>query len=179
MGIVGITTVSSVINSIGIITYNIYNLIGTIRVSKNTYHKEIINILVKTDIEHNIRLVQSILKELPLYYNTSNSTMIILKDIKDIMKKIENQLIDIHNKIIYNSSIVLLSNWRSYNFKEHLDELTILIEVFERRKDNLFKLISIFKSSKIDITENSKLLAIEDLHKTEITQEFIKSSELI
>jgi hypothetical protein len=180
VGVIGFNVLSSTINSIGLVTSNIFSLVTHIKVSKSLYHKELITCLMKTDIEHNIKLVEAIINEIPQYFDSTQSILIILNDVKDVMTKIEYQLREIHKKMMYNTSIYVFNNWRSYDFKENLEQLNILVEVFDRRKKTLFDVLLLFKNlSPEKKEENKKLFEITNLEKTEITNNFIKEAELL
>jgi hypothetical protein len=145
IGILSLGTISTMINSISSLSINIYSLSSSIKISKNTYHADIINLLIRTDLESTIKLLDSIITEIPHFYNSSMSILISLKNVQEIIIQIEGILKQIHDKTNYNSNIYLLKNFRSYSFSDELKNLEILIEVLEKRKDNLFKTLEIFK----------------------------------
>lgn len=160
IGVLSLGTISTLINSISSLSMNIYSLSGSIKLSKNTYHVEIINLLIRTDLETTIKLLDSIITEIPHFYNSSMSILISLKNVQEIIIQIESILKQIHDKMNYNNNIYLLKNLRSYSFCDQLKNLEILIEVLEKRKDNLFKTLEVFKhcERKDKIPENQLLL---------------------
>ena len=160
IGVLSLGTISTLINSISSLSMNIYSLSGSIKLSKNTYHSEIINLLIRTDLESTIKLLESIITEIPHFYNSSMSILISLKNVQEIIIQIEGILKQIHDKMNYNNNIYLLKNLRSYSFCDELKNLEILIEVLEKRKDNLFKTLEVFKhcERKNKIPENCLLL---------------------
>lgn len=145
IGILSLGTITTMINSISSLSMNIYSLSSSIKISKNTYHADIINLLIRTDLESTIKLLDSIITEIPHFYNSSMSILISLKNVQEIIIQIEGILKQIHDKTNFNNKIFLLKNFRSYSFSDELKNLEILIEVLEKRKDNLFKTLEVFK----------------------------------
>jgi hypothetical protein len=160
IGVLSLGTITGLINSVSTLSMNIYSLSGSIKLSKNTYHTDIISLLIRTDLESTIKLLESIITEIPHFYNSSMSILISLKNVQEIIIQIEGILKQIHEKMNYNNNIYLLKNLRAYSFSDELKNLEILIEVLEKRKDNLFKTLEVFKhcERKNKIPENYLLL---------------------
>jgi len=146
IGTLGITAAGTIINSITTLSTNVFTLMGYIKLSPHIAQSDIMKVLSKSDIETTIRLLQSIISEIPHYYNNSASVVIALKNVQEIIANIEEELKDIHNKIIYNSNLYLMSNIRSYDFKTNLDSIEIKVSILDRRRDNLFKTLEVFKN---------------------------------
>ena len=64
-----------------------------------------------------------------------------------IIGLIEDELKEIHRKITYNSQVYFMSNWRSYDCKDNLDSIEIKVNILDRRRDNLFKILEVFKNN--------------------------------
>jgi hypothetical protein len=160
LGVLSLGTITGLINSVSTLSLNIYSLSGSIKLSKNTYHANIIDLLIRSDLETSIKLLESIITEIPHFYNSSMSILISLKNVQEIIIQIEGILKQIHDKMNYNNNILLLKNFRSYSFCDELKNLEILIQVLEKRKDNLFKTLEVFKhcERKNKIPENYLLL---------------------
>jgi len=150
---IGMVTATSIVNSITTLSSNIFILVGHIKLTKDIHHNDIIKILNKTDIEATIKLLHTVIIEIPEYYNNCYSVVIALKDVQDIISSIEDELKEIQNKIHYNSQIYFMTNWRSYDCKDNLDSIEIKVAVLDRRRDSLFKILDVFKN--IDIKNNS------------------------
>lgn len=146
IGTLGITAAGTVINSITTLSTNVFTLMGYIKLSPHIAQSDIMKVLLKSDIETTIRLLQSIISEIPQYYNNSESVVIALKNVQEIIANIEEELKDIHNKIVYNSNLYLMSNIRSYDFKTNLDSIEVKVSILDRRRDNLFKTLEVFKN---------------------------------
>ena len=146
IGTIGMVTASTIIHSISTLSSSVYTIIGTIRVTKDIHQTEILKILSKTDIDATIHLLHNIILEVPDYYNSSISVVTALKNVQEIIADIEAELIEIHKKITYNSELKYMSNWRSYDCKDNLDTIEIKVAVLDKRRDNLFKVLEVFRS---------------------------------
>ena len=133
----------AMMKSITGITSNIITLLGFINM--NQPRCDITKVLRKYDLEKTIILLHKIIEEIPKYYEITESIMISLKNVEEIIEQIEKELKIIQEKIIYNSSLYFFSNLRVYSFQENIDSIEIGSEILERRKENLFRTISIFK----------------------------------
>lgn len=166
IGAIGITAATTVINSITTLSSNVFTLMGYIKLSPHILQSDIIKVLNKSDIETTIRLLQSIISEIPQYYNNSTSVVIALKNVQEIIANIEEELKDIHNKILYNEKLYIMSNIRSYDFKSNLDSIEIKVAILDRRRDNLFKTLEVFKNfdnMTKTITENKENIIDEQI----------------
>jgi len=146
IGTIGMVTASTIIQSITTLSSSIYMLMGHIRVTKDIHQLEILKILTKMDIEATINLLHNVILEIPEYYNSSLTVVTALKNVQEIIGQIESELIEIHKKISYNSELKIMSNWRSYDCKENLDSIELKVSILDRRRDNLFKVLEVFKN---------------------------------
>ena len=154
IGTIGMVTATTVIHSISTLSSSIYNIMSHIRVTKDIHQTEILKILSKTDIDATINLLHNVILEIPEYYNSSISVVTALKNVQEIIAEIESELVEIHKKITYNSQLKFLSNWRSYDCKENLDSIEIKVSVLDKRRDNLFKVLDVFKNKNINNNNN-------------------------
>jgi len=146
IGTIGMVTASTVIQSITTLSSSVYMLMGHIRLTKDIHQTEILKILTKMDIEATINLLHNVILEIPEYYNSSLTVVTALKNVQEIISQIESELIEIHKKISYNSELKVMSNWRSYDCKENLDSIELKVSILDRRRDNLFKVLEVFKN---------------------------------
>lgn len=146
IGTIGMVTASTVIQSITSLSSSVYMLMGYIRLTKDIHQIEILKILTKMDIEATINLLHNVILEIPEYYNSSLTVVTALKNVQEIIGQIESELIEIHKKISYNSELKIMSNWRSYDCKENLDSIELKVYILDRRRDNLFKVLEVFKN---------------------------------
>lgn len=146
IGTIGMVTASTVIQSITSLSSSVYMLMGHIRLTKDIHQTEILKILTKMDIEATINLLHNVILEIPEYYNSSLTVVTALKNVQEIIGQIESELIEIHKKISYNTELKIMSNWRSYDCKENLDSIELKVSILDRRRDNLFKVLDVFKN---------------------------------
>lgn len=163
VGALSLGTISSVINSISTMSMNIYSLSTNIKLSKNIYHKDVRDKLIKTDLAATIKLLQNIIIDIPQYYDDNSSVIIALKNVQEIIIEIEKELRMINQKMQYNNNIYLMKNFRSYDFKNELSSLETYINVLEKRRDNLFKTLDLFKNTIKNAVPNQKLLTIANI----------------
>lgn len=149
IGTLGMVTATSAINSITTLSSNIFSLVSYLRLTHNIQHTDIIKILNKTDIEVTIKILQTIISEIPEYYNSSLSVVESLKNVQEIIGQIEDELKEIHKKITYNASLYFFSSWRSYDCRENLNSIETKVIILDRRRDNLFKILEVFKNLEI------------------------------
>jgi hypothetical protein len=163
----------SIVYSVATVSSSIFTLANSIKVNKHLHDKDINNILVNSDIINTIKLLQAVISEIPEYYINSISVVMALKNVQEIIESIEDELKDIHTKTNYNQNLYLMSNWRSYDYKDNLESINNKIKILDRRKDNLFKILEVFKNLDIKNTEDNKNKIKEYLDNYEIN-EFIK-----
>jgi hypothetical protein len=163
VGALSLGTISTVINSISTMSMNIYSLSTNIKLSKNIYHKDVRDMLIKTDLAATIKLLQNIIIDIPQYYDDNSSVIIALKNVQEIIIEIEKELRMINQKMHYNNNIYLMKNFRSYDFKNELGSLETYINVLEKRRDNLFKTLDLFKNTIKNQVPNQKLLTIANI----------------
>ena len=150
IGVISFSAISSVINTISTLSMNIYNITSNIKLNKNLYNEELNRILIRTDIETTIQLLESIISEIPEYMGKSTSVLLALHNVSNIISLIETELSQINKKIEYNKNLYVLKNWRSLDFKDELNDLENLLNILEKRRDNLFKTIELFKTIPTD-----------------------------
>lgn len=145
-----ILVISPIINSITTISTSVYNLIGHIKVTKNTHYTELIKMLNRTDIEATILLLQTIIIDISClphnkYFNNNKFIIIALNNVKEIICQIEQELHVIKEKINYNTSLYVMSNMRSYDLLANLEIAENKISVLDRRCEYLFKSLDLCK----------------------------------
>lgn len=157
IGTIGVVTMGSIVGSITTVSSSIYTLVTNIKVNKHIHNEDIIRVLTKTDVVTTIKLLQAVMSEIPENHINSISVVISLKNVHEIIEQIENELKDLNLKLEYNRTLYIMSNWRSYDFKDNLGRIEDLIAILDRRKDNLFKVLETFKNLEIKNTEENRL----------------------
>ena len=179
IGTIGVVTMGSIVGSITTVSSSIYSLVTNIKLNKHIHNEDIIKILTKTDVVTTIKLLQAVMYEIPENHINSISVVISLKNVHEIIEQIENELKDLHTKLEYNRSLYLMSNWRSYDFKDNLEKIEELICILDRRKDNLFKILETFKNLEIKNTEENKIKVKKYLNSFNTDFEIIDKEYLI
>lgn len=172
IGTIGIVTIGSIVNSVATVSSSIYTLSNSIKVSKHLHYKDINNILVNSDIINTIKLLQAVISEIPEYYINSISVIMALKNVQEIIESIEDELKEIHNKTNYNENLYIMTNWRSYDYKDNLESIDNKIKILDKRRDNLFKILEVFKNLDIKNKINNKN-KIKDYFENYELKEFI------
>jgi hypothetical protein len=136
-------TLPTIMKSITLMGNNITTLISFISNCQTTIRPDIVKVLKKRDVEKSIILLHTIIEEIPKYYEVSDSIVLALKNVEEIVEQIEKELQSIQEKIIYNSNLFM--KFRSYDFQENIESMEINMEILENRKENLFRTLTIFK----------------------------------
>lgn len=142
-------SITPLINSITTLSSSVYNLIGHLKITKNTHYTELMKMLAKTDIEATIVLLQTIIldiSELPSsVYFTNKFIPIALSNVKESITLIDQELHTIKEKIQYNNTIYLLANMRSHDLLPNIETIENNITVLDRRCEYLFKCLDLCK----------------------------------
>lgn len=117
---------------------SIYSLITTILSYKNE-NNIISEHIIKLDIIESINLFNAIILE---SYSNNNSLSpsieMTINSMHDIIKKLENELHYINNKMEYNQSLYIFKGIRSCKFDNSIIRLSMLKEIFDSRLQNFF-----------------------------------------
>ena len=136
--IVSTVGITPIINSITLLSSNIFGLLANIKLTKNVHYEEIMNVLNKSDIEATINLLQHIINDISLlpekdYFSNNNFILIALQHVKDSISSIETELNEIKERITYNSTLYVMTNMRSYDLLPNLQRIETKITVLDRR----------------------------------------------
>ena len=148
--IVSTVGITPIINSITLLSSNIFGLLANIKLTKNVHYEEIMNVLNKSDIEATINLLQHIINDISLlpekdYFSNNNFILIALQHVKDSISSIETELNEIKERITYNSTLYVMTNMRSYDLLPNLQRIETKITVLDRRCEYLFKSLDLCK----------------------------------
>ena len=177
IGTIGVVTLGSVVNSVTIVSSSVYSLITNIKLTKHIHQPEITKILTKSDMVATINLLNAVISEIPESFMNSISVIMALKNVQEIIENIEFELKEINNKLSYNNNLYVMSNWRSYDFKENLNSIELKVSILDRRRDNLFKILEVFKNLKISDTKEhtEKLKKVMEKNDFEIVNNELKN----
>ena len=148
--IVGTIGITPIINSITTISTSIFSLLSHIKVSQNVHYDDIQKVLTKTDIEATILLLQNIITDVSRlseknYFNNNTFIVLALSHVKESIASIEIELKEIKEKIIYNSSLYIMTSIRSYDLLPNFNNIETKIAVLDRRCEYLFKSFDLCK----------------------------------
>ena len=144
IGAITIGTITPVINSISTISQNVFSMLNLIKTTASQPDVQIF--LSNSDIEATLYLIHTIISEIPSYYNDSVSIIIALQNMQQIILEIEIELKNIHQQILYNDSLYIMKNIRGYNLTLIIEKISNKILILDKRKENLFRTLEIFKN---------------------------------
>jgi hypothetical protein len=146
IGLISLTATAGVINSITNVSSSVFSLLSYIQLTKNANTSELCVFLEKSDIDTTLKLLHSIVTEL----NTNQTVqfnapiLLALENINDSIGRIEEELVNIRQKIEYNNSLYVLTNIRGYDCTVNLKNMEIGVAILEKRSKNLFHTIRLF-----------------------------------
>lgn len=126
-----------------IITKTLDNVLKLTSVDKNK-HPGIHQVLVELDIESKLVIIHSMVKEIKKY-KTSEMIDVCLCNLNEIVEKLSETLISIHNELDYHST-KWFSSWRTPNTENYLVVLNLESKILDKRLDLLVKCKSITQS---------------------------------
>lgn len=144
VGYIGFDLTIKCLTSITSSATNICSLLTYI--NTHSGHGDIIFEIQKMDLDTDIEGTTILLTELQPVLNEITHTQSLafhVKKIQEIINKIENLLICIHEKMAYNKSLIIASGLRSHKIENHVEELKSLKTIFQERRMTLFEIIKI------------------------------------
>jgi hypothetical protein len=138
------TSLSNTSSSIYTILYKITNYSGPGKT-------HIINTIFELDMENSIRIIDSLLKEIPKDKINSLPVIQSIDSLNDIIKTISEELKVIYQRLHYNESLWVASSLRSFDCTKNLNRLKIYNNILEKRRKILFDILQI----KHEISENT------------------------
>jgi hypothetical protein len=118
---------------------SIYSLIGNLITSNSV---NIINSIMKLDLEMKVRILESLIHNLRLNKH-SETLSLCLTSLKECLIMIENELLLINTNIKYNNSLWILKSWRSYDFINNMAKINILNDMLDIRQNLFFNILQI------------------------------------
>lgn len=131
------------INTITTTSRNIYSIIDSISNSNVPEKDEAIKLIKKLDLEMTIKIINSLIDEMPENNMKSKTVILCLESLNDVIKQIEDELNKINKLFEYNDNIMIFKRLRSYNCTENFNTLIELKGVLDNRKNLLFKTLQI------------------------------------
>lgn len=131
---------------------SIYSLMSNI--TNYTSYPDMVIALKELDLEASIRVLEKFISEL----NIKNGTKTLeesLNLLKSCIINIENELIIVHDKMAYNSTVKYFSWFRTYKFTSSINKLIMLKKQLDNRSHMLFNIIKFNKNN--DLIKNTYL----------------------
>lgn len=144
LGTIGIHMTIQCLQMLSNTTQEIYGLITTLQIT--TYHVNIGSLLMELDLASEILFLESLLKEIDIENNHTQTLAISLKLLNDCLNDIHSLLHDVNKRIEYNNKIWQITNImniREYKFDDISGKLNCLAINLEKRKRNLMYTIQI------------------------------------
>jgi hypothetical protein len=141
----------------------IYNLLTNIKTS--SYSEDISKVLKELDMENDILILESLLKEINIEKHHTKTLALCLESLRECVVSIEKILIEINTRIIYNKSLWIGTSVRSYTFDDIIESLKIFNSNLNNRKKTLFEVIKInqYLNPYLDINTECDITVIEPL----------------
>lgn len=145
LGTVSITGVLDLISSTIITTRSVYDVVRDISKFSTSVpgQKNVVEVITKLDIELKVKIIESLLKEIPKEKANSETIKICVEALKDVIDKIEKELKNINTMLTYNNSLWVFKGMRSYNCEPALNQLAIFESTLNERKKLLFEVIQL------------------------------------
>lgn len=153
-----IQTTIQCVQTLAVTTQEIYGFITTIK--STTYHVDIANLLIELDLEPEVLVLESLLKEINIEKHHTQTLAICLKLLEDCLTDILKLLSEVNKKIEYNNKLwISFYGTRCYKFDDLGTKLRFYKANLDKRKENLFEILKInsyLQPSMLPLLTNSK-----------------------
>jgi len=121
--------------------YNLYDTLGS-----SIQHPIVRSILEELDIAVHLEVVEALIKEIP--ENSSEAVKICLKNIEQVLNKIQELLVNINTETAYHNT-KWFAHWRTCNLDNQLNALKKQKGILDQRVDLLTKVLAVHKGTTI------------------------------
>jgi hypothetical protein len=140
LGTIGIQMTLQCLQTLANTTQEIYGFITTIKTT--THHVNIGSLLMELDLASEILVLESMLKEINVEKNHTQTLAICLKLLQDCLNDIHALLAEVNKRIEYNTKLWVTGyGMREYKFDDLSDRLRFLSANLRNRKQNLIDVI--------------------------------------
>lgn len=141
---VGIDFTIKCITTLTTSAQGIYSLVSSIS-SSSIYasDQDISKFLKELDIHSDISILEILIKEIDIHKHHTQTLSQCLEKLQECVINIENELIEINKRLLYNKSLWIAISMRSYGFQDIIENLKILKVNLKNRKKMLFDVIKI------------------------------------
>jgi len=126
----------------GFVSRAVYNLYDTL--GQSIQHPVIRSVLEELDIAVHLEVIEALIKEIP--NNSSEAVKICLKNIEQVLNKIQELIININNETAYHNT-KWFAHWRTCNLDGQLDALKKQKSILDQRIDLLTKVLAVHKGT--------------------------------
>jgi hypothetical protein len=144
VGYIGFDLTVKCLSSITSSATNICSLLNFISVHSS--HADTIFEIKKLDLDTDIEGTDILLKELQPRLDETTHTQSLAFNVKKLhhsIYDIELKLLDIHDKLAYNKSLIIAPGFRSFKIENEVETLKVLKNIFKERRATLFEVIKI------------------------------------
>jgi hypothetical protein len=154
---IGISALIGTASTVTSTTSSVYGLLYKIARYSGPGRTQIINSIFELDIENSIRIIDSLLREIPKDKIKSLPVIQSIDSLNEIIKTISGELKVIYERLNYNESLWIAGYWRSYDCSKNIKRLKVYNEILEKRRKILFDVLQI-KHEITDKIEQPQLL---------------------
>ena len=130
------------VQTLVVTTQEIYGFVTTIK--KTTSHLDIANLLIELDLEPEVLVLESLLKEINLQEHFTQTLAVSLKLLEECLTDILKLLSEVNKKIEYNNKLwISFYGTRCYKFDDVGCKLKLHKKNLDKRKKNLFEILKI------------------------------------
>jgi hypothetical protein len=140
---IGIGAICVSISTITSTAKGIYDIFGGISRSRAPGQINVTELVNKLDLITTVKIVESILKELPKDKITSRSLLFSLDSLSNITKKIEYEFYEINEILKYNDSLWIFTSYRSNSCHTNMNKLEDYNKILRYRFKSLIYLLKI------------------------------------
>lgn len=142
LGTIGVQMTWTCLQTLIGTTQEIYGFITTIKTT--THHVNISSLLTELDLASEILVLESMLREVDVEHNHTQTLAICLRLLQDCLNDIHKLLSEIHKRMEYNTKLWITGyGVREYKFDDVSDKLRFLSNNLRGRKQNLIDTIKI------------------------------------
>ena len=142
LGTIGIQMTLTCLQTLSNVTSEIYGFITTIKAT--TYHVNIGTLLMELDLASEILFLESLLKEIDVEKNHTQTLAISLRLLQDCLTDIHTLLGEVNKRIEYNTKLWVNGfGLREHKFDDLSGKMRFLANNLEKRKENLIYAIKI------------------------------------
>jgi hypothetical protein len=178
---VGFTALLGTASALTSTSSGVYKLLYGIMRYSGPNKTNIITTIFELDIENTIRIIESLLREIPKDKINSLPVLQAIDSLHDMIKTISNELKIIYERLKYNESLWMGTYWRAYDCTNNLKRLKTYSEILDKRKKIFFEVLQVQKELLTNISSQNMSSVTNNLifNKIECKSDSLKYIEQI